>query len=85
MLSDELWNKFSTFQSAPPVKGAMGLKRFHHGVRGVSIRAPREGGDGTGNRVSPERAVSIRAPREGGDADAAARFLAIFGFNPRPP
>ncbi len=55
------------FQSAPPVKGATvapGRMRSH---RGVSIRAPREGGDAHHRRHRPGQKVSIRAPREGGD------------------
>ena len=33
------------FQSAPPVKGAMQVEEFQFRPLGVSIRAPREGGD----------------------------------------
>ncbi len=34
------------FQSAPPVKGATPRRAGSHLDLGVSIRAPREGGDG---------------------------------------
>ena len=34
---------------------------------GISIHAPREGGDGEGTPLSPSIYISIHAPREGGD------------------
>ena len=36
-------------------------------MRGVSIRAPREGGDPIASELPRLGSVSIRAPREGGD------------------
>ncbi len=55
------------FQSAPPVKGATLLALGANPVPGVSIRAPREGGDTLGEGREQDFVVSIRAPREGGD------------------
>ena len=34
---------------------------------GISIHAPREGGDGLLRRFKSGRGISIHAPREGGD------------------
>ena len=54
-------------------------------ILGVSIRAPREGGDNLDAAVRTELAVSIRAPREGGDAIQTYIQNKLGGFNPRPP
>ena len=73
------------FQSAPPVKGATNSQGYRHLIFMVSIRAPREGGDGLECALVRVEFVSIRAPREGGDFawDAAEPFK--NSFNPRPP
>ena len=64
------------FQSAPPVKGAIPeADREAEGV-GVSIRAPREGGDGAAFYSLLPQLVSIRAPREGGDRGSLESFPA---------
>ncbi len=55
------------FQSAPPVKGATSLIDKLATLYGVSIRAPREGGDAQRCEAFLKTIVSIRAPREGGD------------------
>ena len=55
------------FQSAPPVKGAIYGGSGLVGLGGVSIRAPREGGDHEAGVSVAVAFVSIRAPREGGD------------------
>ncbi len=73
------------FQSAPPVKGAtfkIGAGRLR---LGVSIRAPREGGDRTQHAHPRALLVSIRAPREGGDTMVDEDTPVDTGFNPRPP
>ena len=58
----------SSFQSAPPARGATIVAIFvpvydHK----VSIRAPRAGGDDDRHVVPGTEGVSIRAPRAGGD------------------
>ena len=73
------------FQSAPPVKGAIGNRSKRERVGTVSIRAPREGGDDLTGEIEEEREVSIRAPREGGDGAGAGVNGNDYGFNPRPP
>ena len=55
------------FQSAPPVKGATAETICLSVRQGVSIRAPREGGDSAICIDTGGTGVSIRAPREGGD------------------
>ena len=57
----------ATFQSAPPVKGAIGGDEIGGLGGDVSIRAPREGGDSEALAFDGVADVSIRAPREGGD------------------
>ena len=74
------------FQSTPPVWGG-DLPGAHPPVRqGISIHAPRVGGDrratGPGRWSVP---ISIHAPRVGGD-QALFNALQLRGdFNPRPP
>ena len=55
------------FQSAPPVRGATSSLRAGASRACVSIRAPRERGDGGEAAEVPGERVSIRAPRERGD------------------
>ena len=76
----------SRFQSAPPAKGAMAFAAadMHHAL--VSIRAPREGGDGDPpKRITVTNPVSIRAPREGGDAGPGTPPKWYSGFQSAPP
>jgi len=73
------------FQSAPPAKGATRRRRFQRHRLRVSIRAPREGGDGGCGSAEPEGEVSIRAPREGGDLIFNELLCQSLSFNPRPP
>ena len=59
----------SVFQSTPPARGApvaIGNRRHLH--LGISIHAPREGGD-FARELKGQRYIfiSIHAPREGGD------------------
>ena len=52
---------------------------------GISIHAPREGGDLVGTILAHHRDISIHAPREGGDYPSAAYPFPDRYFNPRPP
>ena len=73
------------FQSAPPVRGAT-IRFTGTGLpSGVSIRAPRERGDGIFFVDCLSRFVSIRAPRERGDCNPSVYQCKPHGFNPRPP
>ena len=55
------------FQSAPPVKGAMGYYNGRKCVFKFQSAPPVKGAIGTSPVASHKRHVSIRAPREGGD------------------
>ena len=53
----------TSFQSAPPVKGATWFYKFVAMIKGVSIRAPREGGDGIeGERSGMWKGFNPRPP-----------------------
>ena len=55
------------FQSTPPARGATAPLHHGHAALGISIPAPREGGDLTASRSGFSASISIHAPREGGD------------------
>ena len=74
------------FQSTPPVRGATGIMSCGVWVTGISIHAPRAGGDPAAFFImSAHGAISIHAPRAGGDGACAAARLRLMHFNPRPP
>ena len=52
---------------------------------GISIHAPREGGDRCRRGLSPAGTISIHAPREGGDLLVSCSPHGSCDFNPRPP
>ena len=55
-------------------------------MAGISIHAPREGGDaGFLVRSGSPSDISIHAPREGGDTGHGTLFVQTKNFNPRPP
>ena len=57
------------FQSTPPARGAtFQVVRADIG-HGISIHAPREGGDLAADAPFLAAGISIHAPREGGDVD----------------
>ncbi len=74
------------FQSTPPVWGATIWSHTHGGHSGISIHAPRVGGDQPDLVPCSIRFISIHAPRVGGDSSrsAIASWIAAY-FNPRPP
>ena len=53
--------------------------------RGISIHAPREGGDTAPTTSKTETTISIHAPREGGDDQLIQPVHLHINFNPRPP
>ena len=55
------------FQSTPPARGATDLMAALLSSLGISIHAPREGGDQALIGTVPVGFISIHAPREGGD------------------
>ena len=59
-VSEEL---IDAFQSAPPVKGAILQRMAKEGMLGVSIRAPREGGDENDkNQITARSSFNPRPP-----------------------
>ena len=74
-----------TFQSAPPVRGAISVSaetsmpaKFQSAppVRGAIVPVQVSGFD---------EIVSIRTPREGGDDDTPISRASPYSFNPHPP
>ena len=57
----------SPFQSTPPARGATRCDGLFQLLKGISIHAPREGGDPAVQRRALSFMISIHAPREGGD------------------
>ena len=55
------------FQSTPPARGATVNMPRSDLDAGISIHAPREGGDPAELQNKPYKVISIHAPREGGD------------------
>ena len=78
-------NRF-LFQSTPPARGATAISdiSFSH-RKGISIHAPREGGDIP--RIPPHGGIdiSIHAPREGGDRSDDLRGIVFGQFQSTPP
>ena len=75
----------AVFQSTPPARGATRRPQIFQNRQGISIHAPREGGDSPSLPSIYACPISIHAPREGGDVvQRAVRHVAI-DFNPRPP
>ena len=74
------------FNPRPP-RGGRRAEGSHHQPRaGISIHAPREGGDGIfGIKAELAVVISIHAPREGGDSLVSDRLTPVSYFNPRPP
>ena len=60
-------NNDVTFQSTPPARGATIVTTSGRAALGISIHAPREGGDLSSRENSGLNRISIHAPREGGD------------------
>ena len=73
------------FQSTPPARGATSRGRPQRSVLGISIHAPREGGDMEIPGKPRSDRISIHAPREGGDCCELDDQHYNFHFNPRPP
>ena len=74
------------FQSTPPARGATRLQCFLRLFAGISIHAPREGGDiKLSTRSTPSSVISIHAPRKGGDLLTPPFPIDPQHFNPRPP
>ena len=66
------------FQSTPPARGATWSKSTMLKYSGISIHAPREGGDETPQAGWLPVYISIHAPREGGDGTSDIDSLDAF-------
>ena len=73
------------FQSTPPVRGATSVLSVRLCAHGISIHAPREGGDRPLFRREVFQGISIHAPREGGDLLALSTVLPHMPFQSTPP
>ena len=74
------------FQSTPPARGATSVGLSSSKSSGISIHAPREGGDLRDRRTSrPNRDFNPRPPRGGRPAPWRMCRAAPADFNPRPP
>ena len=73
------------FQSTPPARGATSHSVAVCCTSGISIHAPREGGDVYDGYTKIIGVISIHAPREGGDKQGIVVIKVAFYFNPRPP
>ena len=86
MLCGRIAGKYG-FQSTPPARGATVRGTSPPRYSGISIHAPREGGDCcyyTACKVNSQ--ISIHAPREGGDRPRSRPAVSrCWYFNPRPP
>ena len=76
---------FILFQSTPPAKGATHHSRTHGVHRGISIHAPREGGDLLTCFHSPVRSDFNPRPPRGGRLGRSENSSSAVNFNPRPP
>ena len=82
----EVWQRPATlFQSTPPARGATQMIHSVNINKGISIHAPREGGDRSVTPILTWPFISIHAPREGGDGNPVFLELGLVHFNPRPP
>ena len=73
------------FQSTPPARGATKQVCRKSACVGISIHAPREGGDFFLTLAEFTLIISIHAPREGGDLLKGKKAVKENYFNPRPP
>ena len=74
------------FNPRPPRGGRRHPRDVFPGGCGISIHAPREGGDSWRSVLKIfERRISIHAPREGGDPGHFHQRYRHSNFNPRPP
>ena len=78
-----IWRHFDRdiydFNPRPPRGGRLGRGGRRLRAAGISIHAPREGGDDVGTGAEGQAGISIHAPREGGDSKDAQFYLRIFG------
>ena len=77
---------FKLFQSTPPARGATPAGRRERPEYGISIHAPREGGDRPS--VNPQCiavTISIHAPARGATASGSTQGATSTTFQSTPP
>ena len=75
----------TAFQSTPPARGATPPDTVSAVSGGISIHAPREGGDIIPRIAWYVKRISIHAPREGGDGDIPDATAWTVQFQSTPP
>ena len=75
----------SHFNPRPPCGGRRPMDAQGGAVPGISIHAPRVGGDSGSKRTFAGFVISIHAPRVGGDSADGKVAVSVIDFNPRPP
>ena len=85
MAVSSIWWATMRFQSTPPARGATPNLDVNIGRLGISIHAPREGGDAELLHRIQDVEISIHAPREGGDIVHAGQGLIQQVFQSTPP
>ena len=73
------------FQSTPPARGATAPYDGFDLDPGISIHAPREGGDNVSFASTAYTPISIHAPREGGDGTGYKFYWDNITFQSTPP
>ena len=74
------------FQSTPPARGATMQRRPESHREGVSIHAPRTGGDPADDQAKKEEgSFNPRPPHGGRRCAVGAASSSLYCFNPRPP
>ena len=85
-ISLSIKHSIGLFQSTPPARGATRARIPLHPSFGISIHAPREGGDGkTSSRRMSEKYFNPRPPRGGRHPLLFHPSGRVRNFNPRPP
>ena len=77
--------RIADFNPRPPRGGRRKGHRGRQAEIGISIHAPREGGDQRDIVIGTVGIISIHAPREGGDFSSTPENASPMDFNPRPP
>ena len=73
------------FNPRPPCGGRPPQSDAHLRHSGISIHAPRVGGDSFDAKVAISDYISIHAPRVGGDSTTSSSRLSSFPFQSTPP
>ena len=81
----QLQGGYKIFQSTPPARGATPAYLVVDGLPGISIHAPREGGDKEIYLYKQKQQNFNPRPPRGGRLLLLFLQVGLFNFNPRPP